>query len=106
MKKSMFFILTALLSLTFISGQLKAGTEAIPISTTKSNPVESAKVNALISRLNEIKAIDKSKLSSLEKKQLRKEVRETKSQLREIGGGVYLSVGAIIIIVLLLILLV
>jgi hypothetical protein len=56
--------------------------------------------------LNEIKALDKSNLSSLEKKELRKEVLSAKKQLKELSGGVYISIGAIIIIILLLILLV
>ena len=49
--------------------------------------------------------MDKSKMSSPEKRQLRKEVRTIKSTLNVLGEGVYLSVGAIIIIILLLILL-
>lgn len=40
-----------------------------------------------------------------EKKSLRKEVKEINTELRSTGNGVYLSVGAIIIVVLLLILL-
>lgn len=40
-----------------------------------------------------------------EKKELRKEVRAIKTTLKSSNGGVYLSVGAILIIVLLLILL-
>ena len=66
---------------------------------------ENKQAHILVSRLNEIQALDKSSLTFSEKKELRKEVRSIKSQLREIGGGVYLSVGAIIIIILLLIIL-
>lgn len=66
---------------------------------------ENKQSQILISRLNEIKAIDKSSLTSFEKKELRKEVRSIKSQLREMGGGVYLSALAIIIIIVLLIIL-
>lgn len=105
MKKLTLYIITVFLSLTFIPTQLKAGTETIPTSMAATKPIESAAANALLARLNKIKAMDKSKLSSSEKKQLRKEVRSTKKQLKELSGGVYLSVGAIIIIVLLLILL-
>ena len=82
------------------------------LATTK-NPIENgntpkevpAKVKVLLNRLDEIKAMDKSKMSSAEKKELRKEVRTIKTELKSSGNGVYLSVGAIIIIVLLLILL-
>jgi hypothetical protein len=56
-------------------------------------------------RLLEIKAMDKSNLSSSEKKALRKEVRSIKGHSYYARGGIYLSVGAILIIVLLLVLL-
>ena len=96
--------MTAFLSLTFIPTQLKAGTEATTSSVAVAK-TESAEANALISRLNDINGMDKSKLSSSEKKELRKEVRSTKKKLKELNGGVYLSVDAIILIVILLIIL-
>ena len=105
MKKLTVCIMTAFLSLTFIPTSLKAGAETITTSMAATIPVESTEANALLARLNEINSMDKSKLSSPEKKQLRKEVRLIKSHLKTLGGGVYLSVGAIIIIILLLILL-
>lgn len=55
------------------------------------------------SRLVEIHEMDKTNLSTTEKKELRKEVKSLKKEAR--NGGIYLSVGAIIIIILLLILL-
>lgn len=66
---------------------------------------ESAEAKSMLARLNEIKAIDKSNMSSREKKELRKEVRTLKTNIAQIGGGVYLSAGAIIVILLLLLLL-
>jgi hypothetical protein len=66
---------------------------------------ETAEANALLVRLSEIDALDKTGMSTTEKKELRKEVKATKSRLRAIGGGVYVSVGALIIILLLLIIL-
>ena len=82
-------------------------------SVAKSNAIEtavpaapiSAEANALVSRLEEIKSMDKSKMRFSEKRKLRQEVRAIKQNLANLNGGVYLSVGAIIIIVLLLILL-
>src|SRR5688500_7708532 len=64
-----------------------------------------SRVVQLQHRLEEINTIDKKTLSRAEKKQLRREVREIKKELAAISGGVYLSVGAIILIALLLILL-
>lgn len=76
-------------------------TTTIPASS-KEVPAE---VKTMLNRLEEIKKMDKSALSRVEKKELRKEVKTIKKTLRSTGNGVYLSVGAIIIIVLLLILL-
>ena len=62
----------------------------------------------LMNRLKEIKDMDKSSLTSSEKKALRKELKEMKREARadrDRRSGIYLSVGAIIIIILLLILL-
>jgi hypothetical protein len=64
-----------------------------------------ARANELKSRLEEIKAIDKKELSREQKRALRTEVKEIKKEMAEISGGVYLSIGAIILIALLLILL-
>lgn len=66
---------------------------------------EHIKAQFLMKRLDQIRTMDKSKLSVEEKQELRNEVKSIKKNMKEIGGGVYLSVGAIIIIVLLLILL-
>ena len=63
-----------------------------------------AKSQILLKRLEEIRDMDKSDMTRAEKKALRKEVKENKASMKAYGGGVYLSVGAIIIIILLLIL--
>lgn len=100
--------MTALLSLTFIPMQLKAGTETSTLSTVavnNDNAVVSAEATVLITRLDAINAMDKSTMNSTDKQLLRKEVRSIKGQLSEMGGGVYLSVGAILLIALLLIIL-
>lgn len=93
------------MSLTFHPLQSNANTIATPLSAVISKPAESAKAKALLLRLDEINAMDKSSLNSPEKKQLRKEVRSIKSQLNQIGGGVYISAGALILILVLLIIL-
>ena len=68
-------------------------------------PVTTESVEArVMARITEIKAMDKSKMTTAEKKNLRKELKEMKHQMKATGGGVYLSVGAIIVILLILIL--
>ena len=108
MKKITFCIVALFLSLTFTPTLLKAGTEPSTLSTVASKNDKiavSAEATVLLNRLDEIKAMDVSALNSSEKQVLRKEVRSIKSQLSEMSGGVYLSVGAILIILLVLIIL-
>lgn len=92
--------------MTFIpSIQSHAATATKPATTNAVSASDAAEAKTLFKRLDEIKAMDKSRLSSSEKKQLRKEVRASRERINELGGGVYISVGAIIIILLLILLL-
>lgn len=83
--------------------QLQA--EPTAISKEKTKKVESEEARVMLARIDAIKAMDKSDMSRSQKKELRKEVRTIKSNLADLGQGVYLSAGAIIIILLVLILL-
>lgn len=56
-------------------------------------------------RVEEIKAMDLMSMSKDERKDIREELKEMKAEARATGSGVYISVGAIIIILLILILL-
>ena len=78
-----------------------------PTSKTLSIPIDlkTAKNDELIIRLGIIKEIDKSALKASEKKNLRKEVRTIQKELKERNGGIYISVGAAIVIVVLIIVL-
>jgi hypothetical protein len=78
--------------------------EAEMAMVTSAEAAETAYANALLDRLNEINEMDMSAMSSSEKNELRKEVRAIQKEQRP-SGGVYISVGAAILIVLLLILL-
>ncbi len=66
---------------------------------------QTLRLNQINARLVQIQNMDKSALSSQEKKVLRKEVRAMKAEARESGGGIYLSIGAVILIIVLLIIL-
>lgn len=105
MKKIVFCLMATCLSMTFLPLQSNAATIAEPSSMAATKPAPAAEAKTLELRLNEIYAMDKSKLTSSDKKSLRKEVKSINHRLRDISGGVYLSVGAILIIVLVLIIL-
>jgi len=109
MRKIVFCLMATFMSLTLIPLQVNASNNE-PVSSTSAPvpvaPAETTKVLTLESRLKEIDAMDKSELRAADKKDLRKEVKSIKHELRTIGGGVYLSAGAVILILLLLIILV
>lgn len=87
----------------------------IPASSAVVNPPVSqsidgsgtvdARIAVMLDRLHEIKDMDKSNMTGTEKKALRKEVKGLRKEMKSLDSKVYISIGAIIIIVLLLILL-
>lgn len=100
MKKLTLSLVTALLLLVFAPAQVRAAAEPKPVSA----PIETPEVRAMLNRLEEIDALDKSTLKASEKRELRKEVRTIKHDLKA-SSGVYLSVGALLLIIILLIVL-
>jgi len=104
MKKITLCLMAACLSLSFLPLPSLAeipGTHGLPDAKT-SLPINA---DTLLARLHAIKDMDKSGITSSEKKALRKELRSMRREMRSSNRGIYLSVGAVIIIVLLLILL-
>ena len=104
MKKTILYLIILLLSLGVFSTSMMASEKnaTIPTPTPKEVP---AYVQNMLNRIDEIKEMDKSTLSRAERKELRNEVREINKEIRSTGNGVYLSVGAIIVILLLIIIL-
>ena len=78
---------------------------ADPVVSTVPAETPEAKVARLQKRIEEIKAMDKSKMSRTERKALKKEVREIREEVKAVSGGVYISIGALLVVILLLILL-
>jgi predicted GTPase len=95
----LFKTLSLLLMLALVSPAISAAPVTAPTEA------DAARATTLKNRLEEIRDIDKHNLSKTEKKALRKEVQAIKKEMAAISGGVYLSVGAIVLIVLLILLL-
>lgn len=100
--------MTAAVMLLFIPAHAEDNSKVNPFA--KKEKIEiSSEAQAMILRLEEIKAMDLTEKTKSEKKELRAEVKMIKSDLKaenlNSSGGVYISVGAAILIVLLLILL-
>ncbi len=108
MKKAKSGLLISILLLLLTPTHSDAKTKVNPFKLLKDKTEISADAKAMIIRVDEIRDMDFSKMSPVEKKELRAEVKMLKSDLQaqqlNSNGGVYISVGAAIIIVLLLIL--
>lgn len=100
--KRIIYSLAILLMVTFGASPVLANTKASkPADLTMEQRIQ---LQRIIDRVDEIRALDKSKLTKVERKALKSELKELKERGREISKGVYLSFGAIIVIILLLIL--
>ncbi len=97
------FITVLLLSMCTLNILPAFAGDGTPIAKTE-KPSNAAHAQQVLTRLIEIRDMDKSNLTSSEKKALRKELKEMKKEIRKNSNGIYLSVGAIIVVILLLIL--
>lgn len=94
-------LLTTALIVMCISMSMPAFSNPFISEISVTNPAKP--VDPLV-RLQEIQNMDKENLSPTEKKELKKELKALKKEVRAGKNGIYLSVGAAIIILLLLIL--
>ncbi|MFO7722287.1 MAG: hypothetical protein R6V49_03595 [Bacteroidales bacterium] len=103
MKKVIMFCVAAFIMLLLAPVQVNAASDKSPDGDQLSVPPE---VGLMIARLEEIRDMDVSMLANAEKRDLRREVRDIENDLKAYnGGGLYISLGAAILIILLLILL-
>jgi hypothetical protein len=107
MKKLTVYAMTFGLFLLAIPIQLNAATlDSNPVAADSTALVGAALVNTLTIRLDEIALIDRTNLRPAERRELRREVRSINKQLKAANsGGVYVSVGALLVVIILLILL-
>lgn len=108
MKKIIYCLMATVLSLTLIPLSSSGATKEDPSSTPVTKPpetTESVEAKTLTLRLDEIKSTDMSKLNSTEKKDLRIEARSIKRELKTISGGVYVSAGVLIVVLIILVVL-
>ena len=95
-------LLSTVLVVICISSSIPAFSTPMASEITANDPAKS--IDPLV-RLQEIRDMNKQNLSTTERKELKKELKALKKEVRTSKNGIYLSVGAIIIVILLLILL-
>jgi hypothetical protein len=103
--KNYVFILFLSLTVTAVFpnlAQANNGEKIVLIDHTRITGV--SEKDAFVKRLNEIRDMDRSTLNAQEKSNLKNELKAMKHQLRP-GGGLYLSIGSLIVIIILLIIL-
>jgi hypothetical protein len=105
MKKSTLYLIIMVLSLYVFPTQMIAR-EKDPITVaTNANEIP-PDIKAKLVRLDEINAMNKSTLTRAERRALRKEVKSINTSLKSGGHGYYITLGAIIVILVLLIILI
>jgi predicted PurR-regulated permease PerM len=83
---------------------------SFPVKATntppKINPTgqQEQRIAEIKTRMDEIKALDKSQLTKEERKELRKELKAIKNEAQRLSGGVYFAAGAILVLVIVLLL--
>jgi len=68
------------------------------------NKMSSEEVARLTKRVEEIRSMDKSEMTVTEKRELRKEVKGIKENVRKNGEVIYISGGTLLLIILIIIL--
>ena len=96
--KKIHLCLIIMLLLSTVPSPVFASEKNITSDTVNRNEMPTA-LKKTLNRLEEIKAMDKSSMSRLEKKELRKELRTIKANLKAKENSVFLSIGGIVIII-------
>ena len=105
MKSNHLFVLLMVLVLgapTAFASESKVATENATASPKMENKLSEEEASRMTKRIEEIRDMDKTDLTVSEKRALRKELKETKKNIREDGGYIYISAGTVIVILLVL----
>lgn len=74
-----------------------------PVATE--NKLSAEEITRLTKRVEEIRDMDKSNMTVTEKRELKKELKTTKENVRKSGGVIYIGTGTLILIIILILLL-
>jgi hypothetical protein len=106
MKAKLFFLflLVALNApLAIYANETKTASNPIAPATTE-NKMSAEEAARLTRRVEEIRSMDKSKLTVSERRELRKELKGIKERVKKDGGYIYIGAGTLLVIILILLL--
>lgn len=110
MKKSIGFTLVMILIMSataaFAGNKNEKSDSEKATSPVIENKLSEEELDVMRDRITEIKDMDKSEMNSSERKELRKEVKEIKKDIKKGGGTIYIGGATLLVIILLIILLV
>ncbi len=111
MKKSIFF--TIAMVFTMSASMVFAGNKALNLDSEKSavpvkteNKLSEEEINSLTKRVEEIRNMDKSEMEAKDRKELRKELKEIKKNVKNSGGTIYIGGATLVLLIILILLLV
>ncbi len=109
MRKTIFFgilmIFTLSSTMAFAGkSSTKAASENSAVLNKTETKLSAEEITVLTKRVEEIRDMDKSNMTSMEKRELRKEVKGIKENVRKSGEVIYISGGALLLIILIIIL--
>ena len=84
---------------------LKSATENTAVLTKTENKLSAEELATFTKRVEEIRGMDKSQMTSTEKRELRKELKGIKENVRKDGTVIYISGGTLLLIIVLIVLL-
>jgi uncharacterized membrane protein len=109
MKKVTFFVIVILFAMGITTAMAASAetkkTNKIANAGINENAMTAEEMNILTLRVEEIRDMDKSDMTSVEKRELRNELKVIKKDMRR-NGAIYIGTGTLILIIILIILLV
>lgn len=108
MKKTLFFVIVLILSMGSISifaseKTTNSNSEMLTIPMSE-NKVMEKEIRSMNERLEEIRDMDKSELSSKDKKELKKELKDMNKKKK--GGAIYIGGTTLLLLIILIVILV
>lgn len=111
MKKIILFVFLFIFSLgastaIAVNSSPESAPDNLAVPDKKENKLSEEEMSRLTKRVEEIRDMDKTTMTVKEKRELKKELKGIKENVRRDGGVVYIGAGTLILIIILVILLV
>jgi hypothetical protein len=109
MKKIILFTFLAIFSLSASTAfaakaDPKSSADNLAVPNKTENKLSEEELSRLTKRVEEIRDMDKTSLTGTEKRELRKELKGIKENVRKDGGVIYIGGGTVLLIILIIIL--